>query len=248
MNMKLLSILAKALIAGGIVTATMAPASATPILGTAHLNFGTVNLSFGEIDWSPPSNPGFNPITTYGSFTTTGAGNTGSFAGPAFTGVSGGQIQDISTNPADANFFPINVQTSIQNFLSFAAQPDWQFDGVLLSPGTDPWPILLTELGGNVLASTEVSGFVCDAGGNAVCDAGEDRTKFDAVFTTQYNNTSIAAIQAILIGGGTLSSEMSGTVSASAIPEPTSAVPEPSSIALFSLALAGLGVIRSRKA
>ncbi|HZV67042.1 MAG TPA: PEP-CTERM sorting domain-containing protein [Telluria sp.] len=241
--MKRLSILAKALIAGSIVAATMAPASATPILGTAHLSFDPVHLSFEQIDWSLPFNPGFNPATTYGSFTTTGAGNTGSFAGPAFSGVSGGQIRDISTNPAGGNFFPVNVPSLIQNFLSFAAQPGWQFDGMLLSPGTSSFlPILLTEVGGNVLASMAVSGFVCDAGGNAFCDPGEDRTRFDAVFTAQYNNTSTAAMQAILIGGGTLSNESwTGTVTASAIPEPAS-------IALIGLALAGLCVMRSRKA
>src|SRR6266571_5208051 len=102
--MKLVPNLAKLLVAGGIVAATMASANATPVIGTANLTFGLVAVSFGEIDWNPPLDPGFNATPTYGGFTTPGFANTGSFAAGPMAGITTGSIHDMSNNPADANY------------------------------------------------------------------------------------------------------------------------------------------------
>jgi len=86
-----------------------------------------------------------------------------------------------------------------------------------------------------------VHGTICDSG-DGICNVGEDLTNFTVILSAQYTNATIASLTAILLGGGTLpDNTWSGTLEATAIPEPTS-------IALFGLALAGLAVLRRRKA
>jgi hypothetical protein len=223
-------------------------AHATPIHGSAVIGFGQASVSFGEVDWNPALNPGLNGVATYGSFLTQGSANTGSFAAGAMSGITSGKLQDLSQNPADANYVPAGA-ASTYDFINFDAQPGWQFVTDFVSPGSFVGvPFLLTQDGGNVKAMLAVSGWACDTGGDGLCDVSDDRSTWIGNFSLSYTNTSVANLVATLLGGGTLpNNSWSGLIVATADVPPTG-VPEPSTVALFGLALAGLAFARRRKA
>lgn len=223
-------------------------ANATPVIGLFNLTFGLVEVSLGLVDWNngvgvaPYYNPGAHPIAggrTYGQFTLPPLANTGSFAG---LGGSTGVIQDLSGIPGDADFVPIGAGLT-PGFMQLILRPNWLFTETFLSPGTFAGtPYILTELGGNVSATISASGTICDdANLNGVCGVGESVTKWTGIYSAQYTNTSIAQLAAqINAPGGRLGNNTwSGTVEATAIPEPES-------IALFGLALLGLAAVRRR--
>lgn len=234
-------LLAKVAIAAAVASAGFS-ANAAPVLGTATLNTGTVNISFNEIDWSP-SNAGLSVNPTYGTINNLGAAlggvNTGSFSSLSnlFTPIT---IQDLSNNPADGNYAPAGSSLNISNFLSFSSNPGWLFTLTNVALGTQG-PYTLTQIGNGVTASLSFSGTICDSEGDGVCNIGDDVTNWTGIFSANFDNTTISALVNDVLNGQTLVQKaFSGTITASEIPEP-------GSVALIGLGLVGLAATRRRR-
>ena len=59
------------------IAGAVSVASATPILGVANVGFGSVKVTFGNVDWNPLVNDPPNFVKTYGDFFTAGGSNNG---------------------------------------------------------------------------------------------------------------------------------------------------------------------------
>lgn len=244
--MKKLSTLAKLLAAGLVIGATTA-ANATPVIGSANLSLGLVEVTLNNINFNPdqgtvippPAIPADNP--TDGVYSTQAGANTGSFANPLFGTIFAPTYGSI--NDMNALTFPVGVNVSIAKFLEFAAQPGWLFTATFLNPGNayPGAPYNVEQNGANVSASFSLAGTICDTEGDSVCDATDDVTKFLLIISTQYADTTILTLQNLLLAGEPLpNNTWSGTLVASVIPEP-------GSIALVGLGLLGLAGMRRQK-
>lgn len=235
------------------LTLSATAANATPVIGTFDMASPRANgivVTPGEIDWFSPANPGLDTTKTYGQFTISGI-PTGSFAALPVLNPDG-YVQDLSNNPADANYVPLGASVT-PNFIKLADKPNWLFTLTFLSPGTDvdgvgplpQAPYTLTEDAAGVTATFSAFGTICDAGVDGVCDKGDDLTKFSALFTTQFvedDEDTIAELVGKLTNPniGFVDTSWSGSVTAEKIPEP-------SSLALLGLGLAGFAGLRRRK-
>ena len=215
----------RSMIVGGVLAAASiaiaTPAHAALITGTANFALGDVLVSPGEIDFNPPLNPGFNATKTYGQFVL-GLLNTGVFSAPDLQFSFGGggaihQIQDMSSNPLDANFVPLNNSIT-PNFLQFANRPTWQFTEAFLQQGQtllgQPSPFFVEEGIGGTSVTMNLTGLAFDTTTPTLVSA------WRLVVSAQYNE-SFAQLQQILAQTGQLpNNTWSATLTAAAVPEP----------------------------
>ena len=212
----------RSMIVGGVMAAASfavaTPAHAALITGTANFALGNVLVSVGEIDFNLPLNPGVDGTKTYGNFVL-GLLNTGVFSAPdlqfGFPAIH--HIQDMSSNPADANFVPLGNSVT-PNFLQFTNRPTWQFTEAFLQPGQillgQPSPFFVEQGVGGTSVTMNLTGLAFDTTTPTLVSA------WRLVVSAQYNET-FAELQQILATTGFLpNNTWSATLTAAAVPEP----------------------------
>jgi hypothetical protein len=223
------------LLAAGVL-ALATPAHAELIVGSASFTLGGVVVSAGEIDWVDPLNTGPDATKTYGDFDVqANTLRTGVFAQPVFntTGLPAELIQDMSNNPADANYVPVGNSAGVSDFLVFTDKPTWQFTETFLQPGALPGaPFVFTPGASGTTVSINLAGIAYDTATPNLQSA------WTLVISAQYNQ-DIPTLIALVQGGGTLpSNSWSGTFNATAVPEPAT---------LLTFGLGSLFLARRRK-
>lgn len=224
----------------GALAGSAKPAHAVEIVGRFNQTFGDVVVSLGEIDFTPNLNPGLDATATSGSFTVNPSvgSRSGVFLDAVFnTTPSDGTIGDLSNNPADANYVPLDTNISRADYLTLAEKPGWHFTLTRLVSGDSPTiPFFFTEASGNV--SVTITQF-----GTAYDDATPTLiTRWTNVVSAQYTNTTAAQLLAIIVAGGSLpQNTWSGTFEATA-------VPEPATLLTFGLGTLVAGAVRRRRA
>lgn len=199
--------------------------SAAPIFGRFNMTFGTVVVNATTVDFTPIGGGS-------GNFTVdpTVATRSGSFLDPVFNALpSDGTIGDLN-----AVTDPVGVPLARLPYITLAEKPTWNFQLTLVTPGATAGPFSLTQLGPNVSATITVNGLAWIGPVMPPMGSG-DLSNWTAIISSQYTNTTVAALLALVGGGGTLpENSWSGTFEAQVIPEPAS-------LSLIGLGLATLG-------
>jgi hypothetical protein len=195
------------LLAFGLVLILSVSAQAAP---TGILNItGEVYLDKTHFDWLPLG-------TGSGTFLI-GSSSTDDFSP---LGGTTGAAKDL-----DFTVQPVGVPFLLQNYLTFAAEPNLSFDLNFIFPGTSIGALILTDIPNVGVSLTWGVQTKVTAYGESAC--------FTGIYSSQVNGTS-SQVLAALNGGGAITT----TYSASFSPCPT---PLPATAPLLLTGLAGLG-------
>ena len=160
-----------------------------------------------------------------GNFTVTGPG-TNSFS--VLTSTTPGTIDDLTdvTPPAPGyTYLPVGVPVMVNNIIALSGFPTWDFQADMLplasciSSATQQClgPFQLNQNGQNVSVDMNIEGMIINT-------ADSSTSTLDLTITGNYLNTTIAAVEAGATSpGGVFSNNWSGSVVATAVPEPGTA-------------------------
>jgi hypothetical protein len=215
--------------------------SASPITGTFGFDGPGVLTFYNDADFidfcaSVSGTTCNNNGTGTGDFTVTGPG-TNSFS--VLTSSTAGTIDDLTdhTPPATGyTYLPVGVPVSINNIISLAGFPTWNFQANLLPVAscvaTSTQQCLgafqLDQNGSNVSVEMNIYGTIINT-------VDGSKSTMDIALTGNFLDTTISAVEAGAVSStGVFSNNWSASVTAAAVPEPGTST---------TMLLAGCGLI-----